>query len=94
MELSSSEVKNFMILHFFLYFRKQPTPPYPAPPPPPQKKKNPYISGNRSFLYFRKRKPPKKSVIFQEELPKPQKTKFLIFPQKRLRINFSKHTLG
>ena len=93
MELSSSEVKNFMILHFFLYFRKQPTPPYPAPPPK-KKNKNPYISGNRSFLYFRKRKPPKKSVIFQEELPKPQKTKFLIFPQKRLRINFSKHTLG
>ena len=49
-----------------------------------------YISGNGTFLYFGKRKPRKNSLysrkrkflIFQEELPKPQKPKFLTFLQK------------
>ena len=49
--------------------------------------KIPHISGNGSFLYFGKRKPRKKLftfrkrniLIFQEELPKPQKPKLLIF---------------
>ena len=32
----------------------------------------------------------KKVLIFHEELPNPQKLKFIIFFQKKLRINFSK----
>ena len=55
--------------------------------------KNFYISGNGTFLYFRKRTPKKlilqevtfsmleKFLIFQEELPKPQKPKFIILFQ-------------
>ena len=36
----------------------------------------------------------KQFLIFQEELPKPQKPKFSILLQKKLWINFSKSTLG
>ena len=36
----------------------------------------------------------KKLLIFQGELPKPQKPKALTFRQKKLIIYFSKNTLG
>ena len=59
-----------------------------------------YFLNRKLSLYFGKRKPRKNSLyfrkrsflIFLEELPKPQKPKFLIFLQKKLRINFSKNT--
>ena len=53
-----------------------------TPPPPP--------SSPRNSLYFREQN----FLIFQEELPKPPKTKFLIFLHKKLQIKFSKNTLG
>ena len=50
------------------------------------------FSQKKAFLYVRKRKHQKNSLYFrkqnfltfQEELPKPQKPKFLIFLQKKL----------
>ena len=44
----------------------------------------------KKFFYFREQN----FLIFQEELPKPQKPKFLIFFQKKLTINFSKNAEG
>ena len=78
MELSSSNIKKFLI---FSYMSGNGTP--PPPPPPPQIL---YISGNGDPLYFRKRKflnsKNKKNPLFQEELPKPQNPKFIILLQK------------
>ena len=51
--------------------------------PPPR-------SSPRNSLYFREQN----FLIFQEELPKPPNTKFLIFLHKKLQIKFSKNTLG
>ena len=79
MELSSSNIKKFLI---FSYMSGN----APPPPPPPPKKKSLYISGNGDPLYFRKRKflssKNKKTPLYQEELPKPQNPKFIIFLQK------------
>ena len=44
----------------------------------------------KNFVYFFL----KVLFMFQEELPKPQKPKFLIPLQKKLYINVSKNTLG
>ena len=52
--------------------------------------RNPPPSSPRNSLYFREQN----FLIFQEELPKPPKTKFLIFLHKKLQIKFSKNTLG
>ena len=49
MELSYTNIKKyiyFLKIKLFLYFGKL-----------KHQKKNPYISGNRTFLYFKKRKP-------------------------------------
>ena len=42
------------------------------------------FSQKKACLTFQETETQKKFFIFQEELPKPQKPKFLIFLQKRL----------
>ena len=69
----------FQETDFFYNSGNRNTPPPPPPPPPP-----------RNSLYFREQN----FLIFQEELPKPPNTKFLIFLHKKLQIKFSKNTLG
>ena len=66
MELSSSNIKKFLIFSqkkAFLIFREMELP-YILGNENPEK--IPYISGNGTFLYFGKRKPRKNIFIFQE----------------------------
>ena len=53
-----------------------------------------YIFSKESFLLYFRNGHPKIFFTFQEELPKPQKLKFLTLLKKKLGINFSKNTLG
>ena len=75
MELSSSNIKNFLYFlerKFFLYLRKW----NPALFTPSSKNKR--NSPREHFLYFRKRKRRKKLLIFS------QKKAFLIFQETKL----------
>ena len=91
MELSSSKIKFFLYFHIwnFLasYFSYIPGRNFPSSKS--KKKKTLW----ESLLYFRKTNfmtpSLKKILIFQEERPKHQKSKFLILFQKKLWINFS-----
>ena len=86
MELSGPNIKKFLEMELF----------YISGNGNPEKISS--ISGNGTFLYFRKRKTPQNSLYFrkrnfllyQEDHPKPQKLKFLMFFQKSYEQSFLK----
>ena len=87
MELSESKIKEFLIFSqkkIFLTFPE--IEPHSFQPKLEKIKKTTL----RTFAILQETETPKKFVIFQEELPKPQKPKFLIFLQSKVKEIFLK----